>query len=157
MYSIDSGTTWSVLNVSQSISDSWAPMTAISGTTLYVAWRSHPGSSSSQEYISVNTAGTWSTPKAIGVSGHDNEWPFTIVAGGSDASVVWAYATGSGTSGTWDEVAASTTNNGGSWTAPVVLGTTVPENDIATGAAAMSGTTPYFVWQTSTGTIDFSS
>ncbi len=105
----------------------------------------------------MNNASTWSTPKVIGIEGHDNEWPFTIVAGGSSAFVLWAYNTGSGSTGTWDEVTASSTNNGSTWSSPAVLGGTVPENDVATGAASMSGLTPYFVWQTSSGTIDFSS
>ena len=75
----NSGVTFtSPFTVSQTITDSWAPMVNVWGNLMYVAWRSNPGSFNSQEYVAVsNDAGvSWGTPIPIGVSGRDNQIAF---------------------------------------------------------------------------------
>lgn len=153
----NSGETWATWYLSKGISDSWAPMTGIGGDTFYVAWRTDPGTVNSQEYVTSLTGGTWTTPTAIGFTGKDNQWPFTIAASGSDAFVMWDYAS---TSSTWYAATAFTSNGGASWTTFTLSSSSsqaVREGDIATGAAAISGSTGYFIWQGPSGQIYFTS
>ncbi len=95
--STNSGKTWTAkFLLSSTVPNSWAPMLGILGNTEYVAWRSNPGSSNSQEYVSVSTnAGvTWSTPTAIGFAGHDNSWPTQVSVSGQYAFIMWYERTG---------------------------------------------------------------
>jgi hypothetical protein len=149
----NAGKTWtSSFTLSASIPDSWAPMTGIFGNTQYVAWRSHPGSSSSQEYVSVSTdAGkNWSSPITIGIARHDNSWPVTVATVSSTAFIAWYEKTGTSSSSLWQAVAVEGTNNGTTWSSPIVLGHSLPESDVATEAISTNGTQMFAVWTNTT-------
>ncbi len=157
--STNSGASWKKTLLSTTTPDAWAPMPGIVGNTMYVAWRTNPGTVESQEYISVSTNGgsTWSSPLAIGFAGKDNEWPFTVAASGDNVYVMWDYAT---TATTWYAATAYSSNSGASWTTSTLSTSStqaVREQDIATGAAAISGSTGYFVWQGPSSQIYFTS
>ncbi len=160
-YSTNAGNTFKVLgNFSGSIKNSWAPMVAVSGNTMYVAWRTSPGGKNSQEYVTANSGSGWTVPKAIGFAGHDNEWPFSVAVNGSNAYVMWDYQYSSSPN-VWHAAVSYSGNSGSTWTSPIDLSTNssqaVPENDIATGAAVMSGSVVYVVWENPSYQIDFTS
>jgi hypothetical protein len=152
--STNSGASWKKTTLSTSTPDAWAPMPGIVGNTMYVAWRTNPGTVNSQEYLSISTNGgsKWSAPMAIGFAGKDNEWPFTVAVSGSNVYVFWAYA---------DTATDYSSNGGASWSGPLTVSTSttqiVREQDIATGAAAISGSTGFFVWQGTNSQIYFTS
>lgn len=153
--STNSGRTFSaVRTLSTSVPNSWAPMTAIFGKTEYVAWRSNPGSSNSQEYVSVslNSGATWSTPAAIGVSGRDNSWPVTVATTSSTAFIAWYERTGTSRTASWQALAVEGTNNGSAWTTPTVLGHSLAESDVATEAISTNGPTMFAVWTNTSST-----
>jgi len=151
--STNSGKTFtSPFLLSSAVPDSWSPMTGIFGNTEYVAWRSNPGSSNSQDYVSVSLdAGkTWSSATAIGVSGRDNSWPVTVSATSSTAFIEWSQRTGTSSSSPWQTNVVEGTNNGSSWTTPTRLGGSVSESDIATAAISSFGSTVFAVWTNTT-------
>jgi hypothetical protein len=151
--STDSGKTFSKpFEISSAVPNSWAPMTGIFGNTEYVAWRSHPGSSLSQEYVSVslNAGGTWSSASVIGISGHDNSWPVTVASTSSSAFIAWYERTGSTSTAPWQAVIVEGTNNGSSWTTPTRLGGSIAETDVATAAVSAFGSTAFAVWTNTT-------
>ena len=147
--STNSGTSFtSAFTLSSKTPDAWAPMTGISGNTEYVAYRTNPGSANSQEYaaVSLNAGKTWSTPVAIGIAGRDNSWPVTVPTDGSTAFIAWYVTTGTSVSGPWEAVAVETTTSGSSWSAPVVLGGSLGESDVATQAISSNGGVLFAVW-----------
>jgi hypothetical protein len=131
--STNSGKTWTAKYLlSSTVPDSWTPMLGILCHTMYVAWRSNPGSSNSQEYVSVsiNAGAKWSTPAAIGFSGHDNSWPTQVSVSGSYAFIMWSERTRPKASSPWDAVVQESNNNGTSWLAsPRVFGDSSAESD----------------------------
>lgn len=156
VYSTDGGTTFSAKkDLSAATKDAWAPMVNISDGTFYVAWRTSPGSTSSQEYVSISRNGgsSWSAPVAIGIAKHDNEWPFTVASSGSSTYIMWSEKvnTISGNDD-WQTLVSYSSNGGTTWSGPVSLSTSritgaQPEQDIATGAITSSGSRAFAVWQ----------
>jgi hypothetical protein len=156
VYSTNSGTTFSkTTDLSTSTTDAWAPMVNISGTNFYVAWRTNPNESTSQEYVDVsaNTGSTWSGPTAIGIASRDNAWPFTVAASGSNVYIMWSEKLNSILGGTdWQTLVSYSSDGGSTWSTPVSLSTSSTlgaqkEHDIATGAIASSGSLAFAVWQ----------
>jgi len=151
--STNSGKTFtSVRILSSTVPNSWAPMTAIFGSTEYVAWRTNPGSAKSQEYVSVSTnaGSTWSIPVAIGLVGRDNSWPVTVATTSCTTFIAWYEKTGTTSSAPWQALAVEGSNNGSSWTAPVALGHSLAESDVATEAISANGATMFGVWTNTT-------
>lgn len=151
--SINSGTTFSgASTLSTTTPNAWSPMTGISGNTEYVAYRTDPGSSASQEFVSVSLdAGkTFASPIAIGIAGRDNSWPVTVPTNGPIAFVAWYVKTGASSSSSWEAVAVETTNSGASWSSPIVLGRSLSESDVATAAISSNGGTLFAVWTNAT-------
>ena len=151
----NSGVTFtSPFTVSQTITDSWAPMVNVWGNLMYVAWRSNPGSFNSQEYVAVsNDAGvSWGTPIPIGVSGRDNQWPFTIAISGQSTFIMWSEKVRATSTSPWQTLVSYTSDNGSTWTLLPSLSTTPssgaqPEMDIATGAISAFSSHGFAVWQ----------
>ena len=145
----------SAFTVSQSITDSWAPQVSVWGNLMYVAWRSNPGSSNSQEYVAVSTnaGNSWSTPIAIGATGRDNQWPFTIAVSGQNTTfIMWSEKVRATTSSPWQTLVSYSSDNGTTWTLLPSLSTTPssgaqPEMDIATGAISAFSSHGFAVWQ----------
>ena len=111
----NSGVTFtSPFTVSQTITDSWAPMVNVWGNLMYVAWRSNPGIFNSQEYVAVsNDAGvSWGTPIPIGVSGRDNQWPFTIAISGRNTFIMWSEKVRAISTSPWQTLVSYTSDNG---------------------------------------------
>ena len=111
----NSGVTFTTpFTVSATITDSWAPMVGVWGNLMYVAWRSNPGSFNSQEYVAVSKdAGvTWSAPIPIGVSGRDNQWPFTIAISGNNTFIMWSEKVRATTTSPWQTLVSYSANNG---------------------------------------------
>ncbi|MDA4111681.1 MAG: glycoside hydrolase [Thaumarchaeota archaeon] len=140
-------------NVSSTITNSWAPMVNVWGNLMYVAWRSNPGSSNSQEYVAVSTnAGTsWGSPIAIGVSGRDNQWPFTVAISGNNTFIMWSEKVKTTTTN-WQTLVSYSSNNGSTWTLLPSLSTNPsagaqPENDIATSSIAAFSSHGFAAWQ----------
>ena len=154
--STNSGKTWTKATLlSSTVPNSWAPMVNVTGNVEYVAWRSNPGSSSSQEYVSASTnAGvSWSTPVAIGITGRDNAWPFTVTASLNNAFIMWSEKVNTiASSDDWQTLVSYSNNNGSTWTLLPTLTTSkasaaAPENDVATGAISAFSSTGFAVWQ----------
>jgi hypothetical protein len=155
--STNSGATFTkAFTLSTTTPDAWAPMTGISGNTEYVAYRTNPGSVRSQEYaaVSLNAGGTWSTPVAIGIAGHDNSWPVTIPTNGGTAFVAWYVTSGTSLSTPWEAAVVETTNSGTSWSAPVILGGSLGESDVATQAISSNNGVMFAVWANTVSGID---
>ena len=129
--------------------DAWAPMTGISGNTEYVAYRTNPGSANSQEYaaVSLNAGKTWSARWSIGSPGATIHWPVTVPTDGSTAFIAWYMTTGHqcvrslGSSWRSRRLPA-----GRGWSAPVVLGGSLGESDVATQAISSNGGVLFAVW-----------
>ena len=157
VYSTNGGSTFSkTVTVSTGTTDAWGPMVNISGSTFFIAYRTNPNESTSQEYVvvSTNAGGTWSSPTAIGIASRDNEWPFTVAASGNNIYIMWSEKVNTVKSNTdWQTLVSYSSDNGASWsTPPTSLTSTVvsgaqPEQDIATGAIASTGATAFAVWQ----------
>jgi hypothetical protein len=130
----------------------WAPMIGVFGNTEYVAYRTNPGSVNSQEYVVVSTNGgaSWSSPIAIGNAGEDNSWPTQVAVNSSSAFILWYVHTKAASSAPWEAVAVEGQNNGSSWSAPIVLGGSLAESDVATAAIASFGSTAFAVWTNTT-------
>lgn len=154
--STNSGKTWTAKYLlSATTPDAWAPMLGLYGNIEYVAYRTNPGSSQSQEYasVSLNAGVSWSTPVAIGFAGHDNSWPTQVAVSdaGTTAFVMWYERTGTSSSSPWQAVAQETTNSGTTWLpSPLVLGGSLAESDVATAAISSYGLTMFAVWTNST-------
>jgi hypothetical protein len=156
IYSTNSGSTLSAKkDISTGTPDAWAPMVNVSGSTFYAAWRTNPGSSLSQEYVSVSkdAGSSWGTPVSIGIAKHDNEWPFTVASSGSYTYVMWSEKVNTiKGNNDWQTLVAFSSDGGSSWSGPVSLSTSQisgaqPEQDIATGAIASTGASAFAVWQ----------
>jgi hypothetical protein len=155
--STNNGTTFTkAFTLSTTTPDAWAPMTGISGNTEYVAYRTNPGSVHSQEYaaVSLNAGKSWSTPVAIGISGHDNSWPVTVPTNGTTAFVAWYVTSGTSLSTPWEAAVVETTNSGTSWSAPVVLGGSLGETDVATQAISSNNGRLFAVWANTVSGLD---
>lgn len=152
--------------LSSQIPDSWAPMLGIQGNTSIIAWRTNPGGSLSQEYVSASQNGglTWSNATAIGIAGRDNEWPFTVSVSDGSVFIMWSENTLKQSSNDWQSLISYSSSNGTQWSPPVSL-TNSPtsgahtEMDLATGAISSFGTQAFAAWQNnaSTSQIYFSS
>jgi len=152
----NNGLSWSTpLVISGAFKDAWAPIVSAWGNTAYVAWRTNPGSSSSEEYVTVsqNAGGTWSTPLAIGEAGHDNEWPFNIAVYGNNAFIMWGEQANA-TLNLWQPMVAYSGNSGLTWTVSNLMSgpdTGISaEADISTGFITAYGSTTFAVWQNAT-------
>lgn len=156
VFSTNSGVSFSSKGVlSMATPNAWAPMVNISGNTFYVAWRTNPNQSTSQEYVDVssNLGSSWSGPRAIGVANRDNSWPFTIASSGSTTYIMWNEKLNTVLgNGDWQPLVASSSDGGATWSTPVSLASKAtlgaqPEQDIATGAIASMGATAFAVWE----------
>jgi hypothetical protein len=156
------GQTWSTSEqiLSGSLNDSWAPMVGIEGNNVVIAWRTNPGGSLSQEYVTTSTDGgvSWSAPLSIGILNRDNAWPFTVTLSGDNAYVMWSEKLSANSSSTdWQTLVDYGAFNGTAWnwsSPPTSLtGNSNPafgaqaEQDIATGAISSSSAQAYSVWQ----------
>ncbi len=135
--------------------DSWAPMLGLQGNTAVVAWRTNPGGSLSQEYVSTssNAGITWSNASAIGIVNRDNEWPFTVSISDGSVFIMWSEKVQSSSSSTaWQTLISYSSDGGMTWTSPVSLTNSAAsgshsEQDIATGSISSFGTTAFAAWQ----------
>jgi hypothetical protein len=154
VYSTNSGAKFSSKVVlSTTTADAWAPMVNITGNTFLVAYRTNPNQSSSQEYVVVssNAGGTWTSPIAIGIANHDNQWPFTVTASGSSIYIIWSEKVNTKNSD-WQTLVSYSSDDGSTWSAPAFLSSSAimgaqPEQDIATGAMASTGATAFAAWE----------
>jgi hypothetical protein len=124
-----------------------------SDLTFFIGWRTFPGGSSSQEYVAVstNTGSTWGAPIAIGIANRDNSWPFTVPASGSNVYIMWSEKVNT-KNNDWQTLVSYSSDDGTTWSLPVSLSTSPvsgaqPEQDIATGAIASSGSTAFAAWE----------
>jgi hypothetical protein len=155
------GQTWSKAAVilSTGVNDSWAPMLGIQGNNAVIAWRTNPGGTLSQEYVTTSGNGgvTWSSPLSIGIPNRDNEWPFTVTLSDDNVYVMWSEKVNADNSSTaWQTLVDYGSFNGTAWSFSVpptsltgsnpVFGAQ-PEQDIATGAISSIGTNAFAVWQ----------
>jgi hypothetical protein len=150
------GATWtSAILLSSEIPDSWAPMLGVQGNSAIIAWRTNPGGSLSQEYVSSSQNGglTWSNATAIGIANRDNEWPFTVSISNDSAFIMWSERVQKSSSSTdWQTLISYSSDNGTTWSPPVSLTSSAAsgahsEQDIATGAVSSFGTQAFAAWQ----------
>jgi len=154
--STNSGISFTKKSISTATPDAWSPMTAISGTNEYIAYRTFPGSANSQEYVAVsnNSGVTWNAPVAIGVAGRDNSWPVNVAVSDNHAFIAWYQKTGTLSTSTWVSVVSESTNNGTTWSAPISLGQSLAESDIATQSIASFGNTAVIAWVNVTSSLN---
>jgi len=150
------GQTWTgAIELSSAQPDSWAPMLGLFGNTSVITWRTNPGGSLSQEYVSSSSNGglTWSNVTAIGIANRDNEWPFTVSISGGSVYIMWSEKVQSSSSSSdWQTLIAYSSDNGSTWTSPVSLTSSAAsgahaEQDIATGSISSFGTAGFAAWQ----------
>jgi hypothetical protein len=153
--STNSGVSFSTKKIlSSTTPDAWAPMLGISGSTFFVAWRTFPGGSNSQEYVDVSTTAgsSWSAPDAIGIANRDNQWPFTVATSGNNIYIMWSEKANTKNSD-WQTLVTYSSDGGSTWSTPVSpsnngpLSGAQPEQDIATGAISANGATAYGAWE----------
>lgn len=156
VYSTNSGATFSkTTTLSTGTTDAWAPMVNISGNSFFIAYRTSPNESTSQEYavVSTNAGATWSSPVSIGEANRDNAWPFTVASSGSNIYIMWSERINTvKTDNSWQTLVVYSSDDGTTWSSPVSLSTSTttgaqPEQDIATGAITSVGPTAFAVWQ----------
>jgi hypothetical protein len=159
----DSGNTWSrEATLSKTLPDSWAPMVAAFGNSVWVADHTFPGGSKSQVYVytSTNSGTTFSAPVSLSGSSADTSYPFTVATSdGTNVFVAWSQQS---SSNTWIFRVAYSANGGSTWTAAPGInvsknpsGTSAGTNsDLANGAIASFGTHCYAVYQLIKGTTN---
>ncbi len=152
----DSGNTWSTeALLSKTLPDSWAPMVAAFGNSVWVADHTFPGGSKSQVYVytSTNSGSTFSAPVSLSGMSGDTSFPFTVATSdGTNVFVAWSQQS---SSNTWIFRVSYSANGGSSWTAAPGInvsnnptGTSAGTNsDLANGAIASFGTHCYVVYQ----------
>jgi len=158
----NSGNTWSAeKELSTTLPNSWAPMVAAHGTSVWIATHTYPGGAQSQVYVytSKNSGNTFSAPVDLSGMSGDTSFPFTVATSdGTHVFVAWADQTDT-TTNTWVFRVSYSANGGSSWSAQPGInvsqnptGTQAStNNDIAQGAIASFGTHCYAVWQYTNG------
>jgi len=128
-------------------------MLGISGSNSIVAYRTFPGGTKSQEYVSVstNSGASWGAPTTIGIANRLNQWPFDVAVSGSSVYIMWSEKANT-ENNDWQTLVSSSSDSGASWSSPTSLSTTSvsgaqPEQDIATGSISNSGGVAFAAWE----------
>ena len=114
----NSGNNWSrEATLSTTLKDSWAPMVAAFGSTVWVADHTFPGGAKSQVYVytSTNAGTSWKSPVSLSGMSGDTSFPFTVVSSdGTNVFVAWSQQS---SSTTWIFRVAYSGDGGTTWTA----------------------------------------
>jgi hypothetical protein len=152
--STDSGSTFgSKKLVSSATPDAWAPMVGLSGSNSIIAYRTFPGGTKSQEYVTVstNSGASWGAPTAIGIANRLNQWPFDVAVSGTNVYIMWSEKVNI-VNNDWQTLVSSSSDSGASWSSPTSLSTMAvsgaqAEHDIATGSITNSGGAAFAAWE----------